>query len=38
MIAILEFIKSTWGCKEREFQWWMTATRDGIKPASAGQR
>ena len=38
MVAILTFIKSAWGRKEREFQWWMTATRDGVKPASAGQR
>jgi mono/diheme cytochrome c family protein len=38
MVAILEFIKSTWGREEREFQWWMTATRDGVQPASAGER
>ena len=38
MVAILEFIKSAWGRKEREFQWWMTATRDGGQPASASQR
>ncbi len=30
MIAILEFIKSSWGREEREFQWWMTATRDAV--------
>lgn len=38
MVAILEFIKSAWGREEREFQWWMTATRDGVQPASAGER
>lgn len=38
MAAILEFIKSSWGREEREFQWWMTATRDGIKPTLRGQR
>jgi len=27
--AVLEFIKSTWGENEREFQWWMTATESG---------
>lgn len=27
MTAILEFIKSQWGKDEREFQWWVTATR-----------
>lgn len=26
MHAILEFIKTSWGKEEREFQWWMTAT------------
>jgi mono/diheme cytochrome c family protein len=25
MIAILSFIKSSWGQEEREFQWWITA-------------
>lgn len=25
--AVLDFIKSTWGRQEREYQWWMTATR-----------
>ena len=30
-VAILEFIKSAWGREEREFQWWMTATRDGVQ-------
>lgn len=25
--AILEFFKSRWGQDEREFQWWVTATR-----------
>jgi mono/diheme cytochrome c family protein len=24
-IAVLEFIKSSWGQEEREFQWWITA-------------
>ena len=24
IIAVLEFIKSKWGRKEREFQWWIT--------------
>ena len=24
--AILEFIKSSWGREEREFQWWITAS------------
>jgi hypothetical protein len=38
MVAILEFIKSVWGRKEREFQWWMTATRDDVKPAPVRQR
>jgi len=27
--AVLEFIKSRWGSKEAEFQWWMTATGSG---------
>jgi len=27
--AILEFIKSSWGQEEREFQWWITATSNG---------
>ncbi len=27
MAAVLDFIKSTWGRQEREYQWWMTATR-----------
>ena len=27
--AVLEFIKSTWGRNEAEFQWWMTATESG---------
>jgi len=27
--AVLEFIKSSWGSKEAEFQWWMTATQSG---------
>jgi mono/diheme cytochrome c family protein len=27
MISILDFIKSTWGKDEREFQWWMTVTQ-----------
>ena len=31
MVAMLEFIKSAWGREEREFQWWMTATRDGVQ-------
>jgi mono/diheme cytochrome c family protein len=26
--AILTYIKSTWGREEREFQWWVTATRE----------
>lgn len=26
--AVLEFIKSTWGQTEREYQWWMTAVGD----------
>ncbi len=26
--AILNFIKSKWGQKEREFQWWMTTVSD----------
>jgi len=38
MVAILAFIKRTWGREERAFQWWMTATHDGIQPASAGER
>nr|NIW50297.1 c-type cytochrome [Gammaproteobacteria bacterium] len=25
MIAVLTFIKSSWGQEEREFQWWITA-------------
>jgi organic radical activating enzyme len=25
---ILEFFKSRWGQDEREFQWWVTATRE----------
>jgi len=25
---ILEFIKSHWGLEEREYQWWMTVTRE----------
>jgi mono/diheme cytochrome c family protein len=25
--AILDYIKSHWGQREREFQWWMTATQ-----------
>ena len=25
MHAVLEFIKSSWGPEEREFQWWVTA-------------
>jgi len=31
MIAILAFIKSSWGREERGFQWWMTATRGGVQ-------
>ncbi len=27
--AVLEFIKSSWGKNEAEFQWWMTATENG---------
>jgi len=27
--AVLEFIKSSWGRNEAEFQWWMTATGSG---------
>ena len=27
--AVLEFIKSSWGSNEVEFQWWMTATGSG---------
>jgi mono/diheme cytochrome c family protein len=27
MISVMEFIKSRWGADEREFQWWITATR-----------
>lgn len=27
--AILEFIKSKWGADERQFQWWVTASRQG---------
>ena len=30
-VAILKFIKNAWGREEREFQWWMTATRDGVQ-------
>ena len=26
--AVLEFIKSKWSKDQREYQWWMTATRD----------
>jgi len=26
-MMILDFIKSKWGKDEREFQWWITATR-----------
>lgn len=26
--AILDYIKSNWGKDEREYQWWMTSTRD----------
>jgi len=26
MADILDFIKSKWGNREREFQWWITAT------------
>jgi len=29
MRSILEFIKSSWGTENREFQWWITATTDG---------
>lgn len=29
--AILEYIKSHWGQREREFQWWMTATESDKK-------
>jgi mono/diheme cytochrome c family protein len=28
ILAILAFIKSTWGNEERKFQWWMTAASD----------
>lgn len=28
IIAVLEFIKSKWSKDKREYQWWMTATRD----------
>ena len=28
MTAVLEFIKSKWSKDQREYQWWMTATRD----------
>jgi len=28
IMAILEFMKSKWGSREREFQWWITATQD----------
>lgn len=38
MISILAFIKSAWGRKEREFQWWMTATRDGSHAGPTNQR
>jgi mono/diheme cytochrome c family protein len=27
IVAVLNFIKSSWGLKERQFQWWLT-TRD----------
>lgn len=27
MISILDFIKSTWGKDEHEYQWWMTVTQ-----------
>lgn len=27
--AILDFIKSQWGKDEQEYQWWITATRNG---------
>ncbi|MEW6568627.1 MAG: cytochrome c [Chloroflexota bacterium] len=29
MSSILEFIKSSWGPEEREFQWWITGTSGG---------
>ena len=28
VLAILDFLKSKWGQKEREFQWWMTTVSD----------
>lgn len=28
MVAVLEFIKSKWDQEAREYQWWMTVTRD----------
>ena len=28
MTAVLKFIKSKWSKDQREYQWWMTATRD----------
>ena len=31
MIAVLDFIKSKWGQDEREFQWWLTYTREVMK-------
>ncbi|MBL8095989.1 MAG: cytochrome c [Anaerolineales bacterium] len=29
MTATLDFIKSRWGSREREYQWWITVTRRG---------
>lgn len=29
IITILDFIKSRWGKDQREYQWWITATRSG---------
>ncbi len=28
MRAVLAFIKASWGLEEREFQWWVSTTRD----------
>ena len=30
MLATIEFIKSSWGPEEREFQWWITAKGQNV--------
>lgn len=36
--TILDFFKSRWGNDEREFQWWITATQDGVSQSPSSGR